>query len=434
MLPTTRPGSEADDQKKNDPTYGGRNILLKDNTVRIIFPSEQKKVTGRIMPSFQFDSLSEKDQAFKSSTLPYRDGAVFDPTTGHPVWTWWFFDKFEVYRFWGPENRAFFSPRTWKAFSEDSRAKTLDPIDRLNWIVRNDAKWADYKFHTLPQVASAGGPPKNKHLLPMPTRVGLCNFYGRFDAEEEDSVFLLGLTMGGFKFITTQLNKAPSSRSPAHDPNWPDYMFGDITDPSTGLLCKSSMKDVGPSRKANTLVFSDLDDFLKNHKVMKIPQAKLEQRLNFFDFENVINIPSAEEIVQYLVDESNLPIDLIKEAVGDYVSVPNRTTSPVPNKGAAAASTGGSPAPPRSVASTSTSTDSSSPWGDPEDEDDDIPMNHDTPKTTASSGGGAFDLSLLAPEELTRYAELVQLRDSGEIGQDMKAFVELLQLEQKARV
>jgi hypothetical protein len=408
MTPRTRPGEEPEKQvNKNDPTFGGRVIFSKKENVKIVFPSEKNKVEGRILPAFDH-TLPLTDEAFQTSYLPYRDAEAIS-SSGHPHFNWWYYAEFEVYRFWGPENRSFFSPRTKRALGiAETRADSFDPLDRMNYMVRNDEKWKHLSYHTVFNSSE-------KRLLTMPQKIGLCNFFGTYtvkdDEEQVAQNFLLGLSQGGFSLIQDALNKGPRGNPAYHDANWPDYLLGDVTDPKTGLNAWSTQKAVGAAKgagkPANTMIFSTQEDFLKGHEAIAVPPEALVNRTRFLDFENTMYIPSAHEIVTYLIEETDLPVELIKEACGDYVQVPERTAQYKDTT---------KRQPPVQEASEARRPPTQFKSSAPVDDDDDIPMSHATdkgPKETATKV--AATISGLTDEEEATFAELQDAFDNGRI-------------------
>jgi hypothetical protein len=441
MLPKNRPGQQTEERATtNDYTYGGRNTFFYSPQNRIVFPSAKFGVKGRILPSFDF-SLNPQDEAFATSFVAYRDRTVVDPETDHPVWTYWYYDRFDVYRFWGPENRAFFSPRVVSNFGDchwkDPQA--FDPINQLNYKLRQDKvfaeRWEKYVWHTVPNMNAT---PDNKPVLVAPAKMALMNFYGSYGEEEERSNFLLGVTHGGMQYICAQLNKGPRPGTEEIDSDWPEYMAGDITAPSRGLLVWSSQRKLGTAGKdANTLVFSDKEDFLKGHKVARVSEEVLSKRVNFFDRDSTIRIMKPQEVADFLVSDTNLPLEMLKEASNDVVSYPAsrgpRSSAPAaaPKKKSddwdddtpAAKFGGPPPGSKRPAAETVKPAAGSDPdeW-DAEGEEDDIPFD----KAPSASPAGDGDSS-----EREEYEQLEKRYKEGSLASDVTALVRYFSLAKK---
>jgi len=407
MIPTSRPG-EAPEQSydKNDYTYGGRNAIAKQKDTRIVFPSADNSVKGRVLPSYDF-SLNPNDAAFAESWGPYRDKDLIS-ASGHPAFNYWFYDQFEVYRFWGPQNRSFISPRTKVRMGAATRREILDPIDRMNDIVRkNPGKWSTM----APHIKSSGDLKVFKPLLLLPSEIGFCNFFGTAGDDVEPGNFLIGMSGGGFQYIMNQLQKFTVPGTTPRDPNWPTYLLGDVTHPTTGLKAWSGQKSLSAAgRPANVLLFSTKEDFLSGHEELPVDVNALKGRRNFLDLDNVMHIPSLEEMVEWIVEVPEIPIELLREAVNGRVPVPDRTnaTTSVPNSAPKqetkqeTATSANAQKPLPFVSKAPVEEETTPPW---EDKD----TNDDTP-TFEKTGGG------LSKDEEAEFEILAKLVATGKIG------------------
>jgi hypothetical protein len=432
MLPKNRPGQNSEERYTTDYTYGGRNTFFYSPQNRIVFPSAKFGVKGRILPSFDF-SLNPQDEAFATSYIPYRDRSVVDPDTDHPVWTYWYYDRFDVYRFWGPENRAFFSPRVIANFGDchwkDPQA--YDPINQLNYRLRQDSKfaerWSDYVWHTKPNMTAA---PDNKPLLVAPAKMALMNFYGIYGEEEERCNFLLGVTHGGMQYICAQLNKGPRPGTEEIDPDWAEYLAGDITSPERGLLVWSAQKKLGTAGKdANTLCFSEKEDFLKGHKVARVSKDVLAARVNFFDRDSTMRIMKPQEVADFLVSDTKLPLEMLKEASLDYVSYPSTRGTQTPAKAPAREQASSDPwdreedpvakfgGPPPGSAASKKATHVVDEWE--AESDDEIPFVKAPEKAAAAPSGG---------DDKEEYEVLLARYKAGDLREDVQSLVRYFEL------
>lgn len=401
MLPKSRPGEvpEQAGYDKNDFSYGGRSVLTKRKDIRVVFPAGDSVVKGRILPSFDH-SLSPHDEGFPVSWVPYRDKDITG-STGHPSFNYWFYDQFEVYRFWGPQNRSFLSPRTKIRMGLAQRNEILDPIDRMNDIVRkNPDKWGHLSAHIRP----SGDIRKFKPLLTLPQDIGFCNFFGTAGDDTEPSNFLLGMSGGGFNYIMTQLQKFTVPGTQPRDENWPTYLLGDVTHPLTGLKAWSGQKALSSAgRPANVMFFSNKEDFLSGHEVIPVTPAVLKNRCNFLDTETVMHIPSLEEMVEWILEVPEIPTDLLREAVGGRITIPDKhnTIVSTPTQAAKTETSAGQQKPLPFVSKVPTMD---------EDVNDDIPWKTEAPVPTTTK-----EATPLTPEEESEFEVLSKFMAEGKM-------------------
>lgn len=383
-----RPG-QAKQENAYDPTFGGKVILTRNPKVKIVSPSATNMLKGRILPSFDWE-IPRIDTTFKTGTLPYRDSSVRDEETNHCVWNAWYYDNLPIYRFWGKDQRSFISPKLLYTLGTSKGKESFDPVAKINWMIYKDDRYKKYAELTKPIPM---GSTATKNPLERSKQMAIFNFFGTFGEQESPENYLVLLTSGGMDFITTQLNKFKGPNPPFVDKNWPDYMLGDITDVETGLVGWSEQKSLGNAgHAANTLCFSRKDDFLASPQFMPVDEEVLKGRHNFFDTDNVLYIPEPYEIVEYLLDDSRVPIDLIKEACEGMVNVPDAPTKQ-------------NYTPPKTE---STPQADKVPWKPVEEEKDDIPMFHPPQdvKPAQTPSEAPKTPSPLTTEEQIEYAEL----------------------------
>jgi hypothetical protein len=244
------------------------------------------------------------------------------------------------------------------------------------------------------------------------------NFFGTH-GDKEPQNFVIMLPEGGMDFIKTQLNKFRKASAVLRDTKWPDYMFGDVTDPETGLLAWSTLKPIFGDKTANTLTFSKLDDSSADVTVVPITQEILARRLNFFDLSS-IHVPTPQEVLNMVIEDGVVPLEFIREACGQYLDVPEAPTKPS-NWDRAQESMA---APQQQKASQPPKADplpKSNPLPD-EDPDDDIPF-HNTPPAQSP----AKPQTTLSQEELDALTSN-KATDAGKAPVDYAAV--LAQLEQ----
>jgi hypothetical protein len=305
-------------------------------------------LSGRILPAFDFD-LDPATAEFKQSVLPYRDRNRKDPETDHCMFGPWYF-CYLGYKFVGTQGLGFLSPLT----EARSKARGIDPLFDTFLTAKNHTK---AEYHRLTEKA----PGEKNAVLTGPRRFYAVNLLvTSLEVPERRAVVL---TEAGME----EMHKALNVYRPAHeptvvDPNWEEYLLGDITDPLTGLVGDSKE---GPFNDANMSTcwfhFSTSKDRLKGHRTHPIDpgteegQRILASRYNLGDADNIVRIATPEEILNYMVQDGQIPYELIEEACSGHWAIPPQveprraatraaTSQPQP-----ASSPASSPATPRPV-------------------------------------------------------------------------------------
>lgn len=316
MNTTTRPrligGS------KGDSMIGSTGGSLFAPGVRVVYPKQNSVLRGRVMPSFNI-TMNQADQMYKTSWMPYRDrnAPELDKHTQTPAFTP-FFVNIQSHRFFGFKERSFLSPRTLQIMEGATAEQIADPlIDLYNGIkrtkdenlIKNYLKKIDDKKNSRPKV-------------PLPSKQAVMNFYH----EGENGTWetsLLVLSRGAMDHLKEQLAwPVPSGKTP-HDPNWPEFLFGDITDPETGLLATVSLTKL-ENISAHCLHFSTKKYSLDGAVVKKIPASELANRYDILSLD-VLVIPTYQQIVDIIVQETDIDLELVKRYCGHAANVGNRS-------------------------------------------------------------------------------------------------------------
>lgn len=321
MIKPPRPDDVPQQQKTSSGARSG-NLTKPGVNALFVQPSANKGVRGRILPCFNFD-IDAADPKFKTAWSPYRDKSAIDPddAEAHAPWNQWYF-PFEMYSFFGPNKRSFLSPRVRARLGlSDVAEECYDPISRMGYLIAKDDKWKHLGHLTASNFnAPPGTPPP---AMSRSRGMVFMNFYGTFGDRDEDQNFVLVIPEGGMDFIKGQLNKVRKSSVRLLDPNWPDYLFGDVTNPQTGLLAWSTQKAVFGDKTANTLTFSKNDDSIADVEVMPVSDEVLAARVNYFDTTNTLHIPTPQEVLDWVIDDGMVPLEFIRYAVGKYLNVPS---------------------------------------------------------------------------------------------------------------
>ena len=111
----------------------------------------------------------------------------------------------------------------------------------------------------------------------------------------------------------------PTPQGASRDPNFPEFIFGDITDPATGLLFNMQEQETS---SVSLLVpsFSHMDFSLEGSQVMPVTPKILEGRVDLGDLASYV-IPSFQDLVDLLLREGVVPAELIAEACGHRANI-----------------------------------------------------------------------------------------------------------------
>lgn len=300
------------------------NLKLTKDGVHHVMLSKSNPAVGRILPAFDF-SLNPKDGAFPTSFSPYRDKDKLSDQ-GIPVFLSWFY-YYPMHTYLGKSKHFFVSPRIRKSFNPGAAAiDCFDPVEEMFWkIRRNDTQHMHLRYLVMK-------PQNSTEVVNLPLaaarRLAVTNFYGSVDPKNDNSNFLLILSEMGMNMSKALLDEAGLRSQAPRDPNWQDFLFGDVTHPITGLEARATTKvATGNNERGigiNTLVFSNGDKTLAGSREVPVGAEALAGRYNFFDIENVWNIPHPQVIVDRLVDDNEIPLEFMKEVCGNFCDFPSK--------------------------------------------------------------------------------------------------------------
>lgn len=263
-----------------------------------------------ILPAFD-SSMNPLDAAFKDSVMPYRD-KNYKTETGAYAFSGWFVSV-QGYKFYGKGMSTFISPRTVGA---------PDPIYELTTYVRNAMRSGD---KTYAYLVERYAPKSGKFTALMnPGMMHLVNIWGNNtnvrakDQSTKNRVLLLATT--AFTKLVSDLDSYGTTDDA--DPNWPNYLYGDPTDPDRAIICTPSSYSTvasGSNRQISCQVLN-LGTVTPQGQILhlatqrtKVTPEMLRGRYNLTDTENVLHIPSYDEIVELLVEEELVPYELVEK-------------------------------------------------------------------------------------------------------------------------
>jgi hypothetical protein len=273
----------------------------------------------RILPSFDFDNGDPTTPAFKQSVIPYRDANIDpDPITKTEGFTSWYF-PFTGYSFLGRMQKGFLSPAN--AFRGKPHAG-LDPIVDCRIYCR---KSDDPRFKALTET------PKNqknsKAVIPDLRLWAFINAYAEKDGVWENKIVYFS------KMSLEDLKKKLSVKGGRNDkiitPAWENYLYGDVTDPMTGLIAtarKACPYDNIQGIETSCLFFSKRPGTLEGSEFMPFDPATdegraiLEARYDLSDTNNVTKIATYDDILAYIVEDGTIPYAVIQEACSPYAN------------------------------------------------------------------------------------------------------------------
>jgi len=273
---------------------------------KYLVPSQKTKANGRILPAFD-KNLDFRDEAYPTSFMPYRDpDAKVDPDTKKMGFTGWYL-QFAGYRFFGNSREDLVSPRSIRMFDEHASAtECADPIQDCRSLAYSRKDSGDEL------AASLVDKPKDfkaYHALPSLEMKVVMNSYTQVDRKAHEVMPLI-LTQGAMGLMKRELCW-PQGTNP-RDPNFPQFMLGDITHPETGLR----FEIVAEETNSFTVIipkFTQEEFGLAGAQVMPVNKDILAQRLDFLDLSSMV-IPTYQQLVDLLIAEGKVPLDLIKEA------------------------------------------------------------------------------------------------------------------------
>jgi len=334
MNPNTPPPSSTPRMMRGGysppPQHSNQFGLLRNSEIEYMIPGAktwQKEIgvkSIRILPSHNY-GLNPSDQAFSTSVLPYRDlSAPPDPNTGHPAFTGWSCTAM-FYTFLGRSKEFIMSRRMLRNF-ELPDADCSDPmIDMAIMCQNDDPKTPGSLHHYLERT----GKPREDQVKWPGTQLVFSFCYER---DQRLKVALTGISPAAYNhFLLPQLNQAALAQVPARHPAWPQYQYGDITDPGEFALCGVMDKRELASDKQSPWCFC----FVHEAQINKPPifpgatqpldPGTLAQRPALL-LMDTWNIPTYQQMLDWMVQDGAWPLELIKRACGNKGDLPVRDT------------------------------------------------------------------------------------------------------------
>lgn len=279
-------------------------------------PTQKKSFSGRILPAFNYN-LSQADSDFPTSWMPYRNVDNVDPETNQPVLSA-FFAVVAAYSWFGNKQVSFLSPSTLRFTQSISRGPELiDPVQDI----RNYAK-----KHEDPAIRALTERPENKKdakiVIPYAQRRYVFNFFGTAGIDRNIRNYLVDVSQKAFEDLATKLSEWRPAHEQILDKNWPNYLYGDITDPQNGIMVDTLSIPSNPQPFNGFAFTSGSHKSLKGIRQQPVPMEALAGRYHLYGPQSVFKIMSVQEIVDFLVDDGAIPHHLIEEVCSNYARVP----------------------------------------------------------------------------------------------------------------
>lgn len=310
--------------------------------------SSDDKVTGVILPSFD-TRLDTEDKAFQMSVgacwqdeedkhLPrhYRANSWFFPLMMYP-----FLPAGDSKEHWlSPENR-----KNMLGSGDIAPSDLFDAFDDLRRSVSKSKAMSqserDFflkteRFTDDPRIP--GRTSRNASLVLMR------------DKDNDWHLSVLLYTNGAFSYIINQARWMRSSKDgPPRDPNYPDYLLGDFTDPKGALVWhpEKLLLDPKDNEETNVIAFTKKREVLdRNPETKKIDDETLAKRFIMQDPDNW-SIPTYDEQVRHMLEfyAPEVTADMIRDACQDRCGfdIPERKKSRVISTGRETSSARGEP-------------------------------------------------------------------------------------------
>ena len=298
---------------------GSANYLsMFQKDVNYVYPSGKNILRGRILPA-RDTSFTESDDAYKGSVVPYRDLAcgILDKETLTPAFTpWYVFVR--AYKFFGTSGDSFISPQTLKQ-ATDNPMDWEDPVrDCFNYA----------QNHSDPSIKALTAKPTDKmgsSVIPLASDIALINMYLQDPKDNVWKVAIVPVTKTAINDLKDKLSRpTPMSLGEAYDPNFPDYLYGDITDAARGLLVSTAQITTSTGNKFNGFTIgTGAGRDLSGVQAFPVDEQTLYNRYDL-QSADTLRILSYQELVEFMVSDGAIPLEVIKAACSEKANVPSK--------------------------------------------------------------------------------------------------------------
>lgn len=303
-------------------SYNGDNgeyIKFFKKGVRYVSPSEKYQYQGRILPAHDLN-INPSSPEFATSysgfrvckTSEVKDNSDLDQTRNVPRPTNWFVGM-AGYKMFGNLKADILSPMTKRAYpgmNAMSKEDFADPINDIFMLARN---------HPTYQVLTKNGTAKQAPTIPKSRTFAVMNVFARRDQSKPLENQLMLIPKSGLDAMLNRLVWPTIYGQTPRDINWPEFMYGDITHPTTGLWFVSCLEPSG-TFTTNTLAFSTQPNSLVGSTVYPVDNNVLQSR-QVLDH-NLFEWLTYQQIVDLLVEDGSIPHELITQACQHLANIP----------------------------------------------------------------------------------------------------------------
>ena len=294
-------------------------IFTKPGIPSMIYKKKAKQVAAdlprmRLLPCFDYSLYGS--EAFYSSWVPFKSP---DQTS----FTQWAIPV-KGYTYFGKLWEHFLSPATAQASTSKYADKFTDPIADLSSFirmsVRNGKTLRDGVTPLITQeeldLASTPRESGKFVVIPMKPRAFLlvnALVENKDNGEWEQKVVIL--SSQAYKLLTETLETRPGRSDPIVSEAFPDYLFGDITDPNDGCILFPKEEPSDSGINILTLTPSYNKKTLAGHTKMPITEAQLRGRYLLNDTDNVLDIWDYQRILDQMCKDPAIPLETLEKAM-----------------------------------------------------------------------------------------------------------------------
>ena len=311
-------------QEKSDTATNSSNtqwkpIFTKQGIASMLFKKRANQVAAdlpkmRILPCFDYSLYGSA--AFQDSWVPFK-------TSDQSNFTQWAIPV-KGYTYFGKLWEHFLSPATAQPVTSKYAAKFTDPIADLSSFirmsVRNNKTLRDgvTPLITQEELELASQPRESGKFVVLPMKPRAFLLVNALVENKETGAWepkVVILSSQAYKLLTEFLEQRPGRSDPIVSEAFPDYLFGDITDPNDGciLLPKEESSDSG--LKILTLAPSYNSKTLAGHTKFPITGEQLRSRVLLNDTDNVLDIWDYQRILDQMCKDPAIPLEVLEKAM-----------------------------------------------------------------------------------------------------------------------
>ena len=281
-------------------------------------PSAKNTVTGVILPMFDWDEGKHQigSPQWAVSHVPYRSADSRDEK-GHPtviVPCAFVYIHGRV----GPKEDDYVSAISRRDFLMRHEGDSIeDPLVDIHTLAKKEeSRW---HYLTKPKTAKDG----KDAAIKWPSTRCMFNFFGVSTKEQGQPAKLGALQSSKMAHVEftrlMNITRMPGQVPVPRDSDWPDYLYGDVTNPNRPLQVTTIQRTAegNDMTKYTGWMFSSNEVSLMGAVAAPvIPQSILAQRINLWD-SATYNILGYQEFLDRIVSEGWYDLELVREACGN---------------------------------------------------------------------------------------------------------------------